>query len=402
LNLKETSPVCDVSVERSIAGHFATLEDPRSAVQSRHTLIEIITLAIAATLAGADSWVAIATFAKNQEAWLRTFLELPNGIPSHDCFGRVFALINPERFAACFRPWSESVSALIPDEIVAVDGKTLRRSQDRSKGLAALHLVSAWATNNRVVLGPVATDVKSHEITAIPELLQWLTLQGCIVTLDARGCQTKSAAQIMAQGGEDVLALKGNPETLAAEVEEAFSEADARDYAGIESECFETIEHGHGRLETRRYRTLGDLSGVPRSALWEGMNRIGMVESRREAAGKVTFETRYDMGSIAPSAERFARATRGHWGIENGLHWNLDISFREEECRVRDPVARENLAVLRHIALSRLKNDNAKLGILNKRLQAAWSEDDLTKLLFEPFTQKDEAGASGVSNISKA
>ena len=394
--------MCDLSAERSIAGHFATLEDPRSAVQSRHELTEIITIAIAATLAGADSWVAIETFAKKKEAWLRTFLQLPNGIPSHDCFGRVFALINPEQFEACFRQWSESVSELIPDEIIAVDGKTLRRSHDRGKGLAALHLVSAWATSNRVVLGQVATDTKSNEITAIPALLQWLKLQGCIVTIDAMGCQTKIAAQIIAQGGDYVLALKGNQETLAAEVEEAFIDADANDYVGVESDFYETVERGHGRLETRRYYTLGDLSGVPRSALWESMNMVGMVESRREMAGKVTFETRYYIGSIGTSAERFARATRGHWGVENGLHWNLDISFREDECRVRDPIARENLAVLRHIALSRLKNDDAKLGMLNKRLQAAWSEDYLTKLLFEPFSKKDEAKTSVVANISKA
>nr|WP_274600256.1 ISAs1 family transposase [Thiocystis violacea] len=211
-----------------------------------------------------------------------------------------------------------------------------------------------------------------------------MKLEGCIVTIDAMGCQTKIAEQIIAQGGDDVLALKGNQETLAGEVEEAFINADASDYAGLDSESLETVERGHGRLETRRYRTLGDLSGVARSALWEAMNMIGMVESRREVAGKVSIETRYFIGSIGTSAARFAHATRGHWGIENGLHWNLDISFREDECRVRDPVARENLAVLRHLALSRLKNDDTKLGLQNKRLKAASDEDDLTKLFFEP------------------
>jgi len=394
--------VCDLSVERSIASHFAVLEDPRSAIQSRHKLIEMIVIAIAATLSGADGWVGVETFAKGKEAWLRTFLELPKGIPSHDCFGRVFALINPERFAACFRQWSEAVAELIPDEIIAVDGKTLRRSHNRAKGLAALHLVSAWATANRVVLGQVATQAKSNEITAIPQLLQWLKLEGCIVTIDAMGCQTKIAEQIIDQGGDYVLALKGNQETLAAEVEEAFIDADARDYAGVDSEFLETVERGHGRLETRRYRTLGDLCGVPRSAVWSAMNMVGMVESRREVAGKITVETRYYIGSIGTSAARFARAVRGHWGIENGLHWNLDISFREDECRVRDPVARENLAVLRHIALSRLKNDDIKLGLQNKRLKAACSERYLTKLLFESPKGKDEAKTLEPPNISKA
>jgi predicted transposase YbfD/YdcC len=283
-----------------------------------------------------------------------------------------------------------------------VDGKTLRRSHNRGKGLAALHLVSAWATANRVVLGQVATDAKSNEITAIPRLLEWLKLEGCIVTIDAMGCQTKIAKQIIDQGGDDVLSLKGNQETLAAEVEEAFIAADANDDAGGDTDFIETVERGHGRIETRRYRTLGDLSGVPRSLLWEAMNMIGMVESRREVAGKVSIETRYYIGSIGTSAARFARAVRGHWGIENGLHWNLDISFREDECRVRDPVARENLAVLRHLALSRLKNDDTKLGVQNKRLRAACNEDYLTKLLFESHTSKDQASASESVNISRA
>jgi len=314
----------------------------------------------------------------------------------------VFARIDPAQFAACFRQWSASVSELIPDEIIAVDGKTLRRSHNRGKGLAALHLVSAWATANRVVLGQVATDAKSNEITAIPRLLEWLKLEGCIVTIDAMGCQTKIAEQIIHQGGDYVLALKGNQETLAAEVEEAFIDADARDYAGVDSEFLETVERGHGRLETRRYRTLGDLSSVPRSALWEAMNMIGMVESRREVAGKVSVETRYFIGSIGTGAARFAQAVRGHWGIENGLHWNLDISFREDECRVRDPVARENLAVLRHLALSRLKHDDTKLGIQNKRLKAGWDESYLSKLLFESPQRKDGQDASVTANISGA
>ena len=394
--------MCDLSVERSIAAHFAMLDDPRCDIQRRHTLIEMIIIAIAATLSGADGWVAIEAFAKAKEAWLRSFLELPYGIPSHDCFGRVFGLIDPAQFAACFRQWSASVAELIPDEIVAVDGKTARRSHHRAKGLAALHLVSAWATANRVVLGQVATAAKSNEITAIPRLLEWLKLEGCIVTIDAMGCQRTIAKQIIDQGGDYLLALKGNQETLAAEVEEAFIDADARDYAGVASEFLETVERGHGRIETRRYRTLGDLSGVPRSAVWEAMNMIGMVESHREVAGKVSIETRYYIGSIGTSAARFARAARGHWGVENDLHWNLDISFREDECRVRDPVARENLAVLRHIALSRLKNDDTKLGIQNKRLRAGWNEDYLTKLLFESPKSKGDTETSAPANISQA
>ena len=309
-------------------------------------------------------------------------------------------MLAPEAFEACFRAWVASIHDVIPGEIIAIDGKTLRRSHDRAKGLAALHLVSAWATANRVVLGQVATDAKSNEIAAIPQWLALLRLHGGIVTIDAMGCQTKIAEQIIEQGGDYVLALKGNQSTLAAEVEEAFIDADAKDYAGVASEFLDTVERGHGRVETRRYRTLGDLSGVPRSALWQAMNMIGMVESQREVDGKISRETRFYIGSIGTSVTDFARAVRGHWGVENELHWTLDVAFREDDCRVRDVAARENLAVLRQIALTRLKQDNTKLGIKNKRLKAAWDEGYLTTLLFDAPESKTHAGASDPSNIS--
>ena len=287
-------------LDRSLVVHFAPLEDPRDALRRRHKLIEMVVIAIAAVLCGADGWVAIAAFGRAKESWLRQFLELPHGIPSHDTFGRVFALLAPAAFEACFRAWVETIRSVIPGEVIALDGKTLRRSHDRAAGLGALHLVSAWACANRVVLGQVATEAKSNEITAIPQLLALLHLEGCIVTIDAMGCQTRIAAQIIAQGGDYLLALKGNQGTLEGEVEEAFIDADARDYAGVDSQVLETVERGHGRRETRRYRTLGDLSGVPRSAVWAGMNMIGMVESRREVNGKVSTETRFYIGSMAP------------------------------------------------------------------------------------------------------
>jgi predicted transposase YbfD/YdcC len=295
-----------------------------------------------------------------------------------------------------------SIRTVIPGEIIAIDGKTLRRSHDRAKGLAALHLVSAWASANRMVLGQVATEAKSNEITAIPALLQLLMLEGCIVTIDAMGCQTRIAEQIIEQGGDYVLALKGNQETLAAEVEEAFITADARDYADMETDFMETIERGHGRVETRRYRTLTDLSGISRHPLWKAMNMIGMVESIREANGKCSSETRFFIGSIGPDAQTFATAVRQHWGIENKLHWGLDVSFREDDCRVREAQARENLAVLRHIAMNRLKQDPSKLGIDTKRLKAAWSESYLAQLLFQPPKPSKEKAASGPANISNA
>ena len=391
--------MCEANLDRSLIGHFSPLEDQRCPINRRHVLVEMIVIAMAAVMCGADGWVAVAQFGRSKETWLREFLTLPNGIPSHDTFGRVFSLLQPQAFEDCFRSWVASIREVIPGEIIAVDGKTLRRSHDRAAGLAALHLVSAWAAANRVVLGQVATEAKSNEITAIPQLLALLRIKGCIVTIDAMGCQTKIAEQIVEQEGDYVLALKGNQGTLASEVEEAFIDADARDYAGMESEFLETAEHGHGRIETRHYRTLGDLSGVPRSALWRGMNMIGMVESQRTVEGKTSCETRFFIGSIGTDATCFARAVRDHWGIENELHWTLDVAFREDDSRVREPAARENLAVLRHIALTRLKKDNTKLGIKNKRLKAGWDERYLARLLFESPVSIEKTTPSDSSNI---
>jgi len=390
-----------VNGERALTEHFSSLEDERCPLKRRHILQEMIVIAIAAVLCGADGWVAIAAFGRAKQTWFEQFLKLPHGIPSHDTFGRVFGLLEPEAFEACFRAWVASICDLIPGEVVAVDGKTLRRSHNRSKGLAALHMVSAFATANRVVLGQVATEAKSNEITAIPRLLEMLHLAGCIVTIDAMGCQVKIAEQIIDQGADYVLALKGNQETLAAEVEEAFIDADAKGYADMPSDFIETVEQGHGRRETRRYRTLGDLSGVARSPLWKAMNMIGMVESERELNGKITRETRFYIGSIGTDAATFARTVRAHWGIENSLHWSLDMAFREDESRVRDDLARENLAVLRHIALNRLKNDDTKLGIQNKRLRAGWDENYLAHLLFEPPNLPRKHPVSTTANISR-
>jgi predicted transposase YbfD/YdcC len=394
-------PMPEMPLDRSLMTHFAPLEDPRCALKRRHNLFDMIVMAIAATLCGADGWVQIAEFGRSKQAWLERFLELPNGIPAHDTFGRVFSLLQPEAFEACFRNWVEAIREVIPGEVIAIDGKTLRRSHDRGKGLAALHVVSAWATANRVVLGQVVTEAKSNEITAIPQVLELLDLNGCIVTIDAMGCQSAIAEQIVAQGGRYVLALKGNQGTLAAEVEEAFIEADAQEYVGLDAPFLETIEQGHGRRETRRYRTLGDLSGVPRRALWKAMDMIGMVESEREVNGVITRETRFYIGAIGTDVETFARAVRGHWGVENQLHWSLDVSFNEDGSRVRDPEARENLALIRRIALTRLQHDETKLGIQSKRLKAAWNERYLTKLLFEAPKITPQKAASKGSNIRK-
>ena len=372
------------NLEGSLAGHFVTLEDPRDPAKRRHKLIDMVVIAIAAVICGADDWVGVAAFGRAKETWFRQFLELPNGIPAHDTFGRVFSLLAPGAFEECFRAWVAAIRQVLPGEIVAIDGKTLRRSHDRAAGLAPLHLVSAWATANRVALGQIATEAKSNEITAIPRLLELLALKGCIVTIDAMGCQTKIAEQIIDAGADYVLALKGNQSTLAEEVEEAFIDADARDYADVPVDVLETVEQGHGRKETRRYTVLGDLKGVSRQSLWKGLDAICMVESEREIDGRTSRECRYYIGSIGTDAKQFAHAVRAHWSIENSLHWTLDVAFREDESRLRDPSGRENFAVLRHMALTLLKNDKStKTGIKNKRLKAGWDNDYLAKLLMQ-------------------
>lgn len=368
----------------SLKSHFSILEDTRDPLRRRHLLIDILMIAIAAVLCGADGWTEIEEFGKSNESWFRKFLKLDNGIPSHDTFGRVFSLLSPTAFEKRFRAWIESVREVYEaEEIVAIDGKTLRRSHDRKRGQGPLHMVSAWAVNNRVVLGQRATEAKSNEITAIPELLDTLMLHGCIVTIDAMGCQKAIAKKIVDQGGEYVLALKGNQGALSAAVEEAFIDADARNYEGMQSDYFETVERGHGRVDTRRYRTLGQLDGIARVGQWKKLNVLGMVQSIREQSGHTSSEYRYYIGSIGSDARRFATAARGHWGVENDLHWSLDIAFREDESRIRQPRAAENFAVLRHIALARLKNEKTlKRGIKTKRLKAGWDEGYRAKLLF--------------------
>ena len=372
------------NIPRSLFDHFVVIEDIRDEKKRRHLLIDMLVIAITAVICGADGWTQVAAFGKAKEAWFRQFLQLPNGIPSHDTFGRVFSVLSPEVFEARFREWVASVREVCGEDIVAIDGKSLRRSHCRKKGLGPLHMVSAWSVANGLVLAQQATEAKSNEIAAIPEVLALLELKGCIVTIDAMGCQKAIAKDIVAQGGDYVLALKGNQSTLAQAVEELFIDADAVDYAGWPMDSYETIDRGHGRIETRRYFTLTAVDKIPQSADWEKLNMVGMVQSERQVNDKTTQETRFYIASIGGDAQRFAWAVRNHWGIENGVHWCLDIAFREDESRVRDRQAANNLAVMRHIALNLLKKDaTIKGGIKTKRLVAGWDEDYLANLLFE-------------------
>lgn len=369
----------------TISEHFSSLKDPRTGRMVDHYLIEILIIAICAVICGADDWVAIEQFGQAKEKWFRTFLHLPNGIPSHDTFRRVFAQLEPEAFQACFVSWMRGIAQLSQGEIVSIDGKCLRRSHDRGSGKAAIYMVSAWAATNRLVLGQRKTEEKSNEITAIPELLSRLALQGCIVTIDAIGCQTNIAQQIIQQEADYVLALKGNQGTLHQDVESLFVYAFEKEFQAIDHHTYQTVEKGHGRVEIRRYWTISDpefLTWLDPKNKWAGLRSIGRVEAQRIIDDDVTSEIRYYISSLAGDAAQFGRAVRTHWQIENCVHWVLDISFREDDCRIRTGSGPQNMAVLRHIALNLLgQEQSAKCGVKNKRLKAAWDNDYLLKVL---------------------
>jgi len=376
---------------KSLLDHFEHLPDPRISRTRDHDLIDVLVIAVCTLLCGGETFNDMADFGRAKLDWFRTFLSLRNGIPSHDTFNRVFAALDPKGFLECFLKWTESLRRAIPQEIVALDGKALRRALAGDQSIQ--YIVSAWAEGNGLALGQLKVADKSNEITAVPELLRVLELAGCIVTLDAMGCQKKIAKEIIAADADYVLALKGNQEKVHEEVrsflDATLEEKNRKRPTGAEVpkeaqnlKVLETVEKDHGRMETRRYYQSDCLDWFADKEKWEGLKSVGMVESVRVVKGKTTVERRYFLSSLPLGVETFARAVRSHWGVENKLHWVLDVCFREDQSRAREGHAAENLATLRRLALNLLKREKTKKrGIRGKMLNAGWDHPYLLRLL---------------------
>ena len=367
--------------------HFAPLEDPRLDNHNRrHEFYDILVITMLGTICGADTWTEICEFALAKIDWLKTFLTLPNGIPSHDTFGRIFSLINPETFEKCFCEWITSLSLDIKDEIISIDGKTLRGSHNRKHGQKALHLVSAWASNNRIMLGQVKTEEKSNEIEAIPRILKMIDVSNSIVTIDAMGCQKDIAKEIIKQGADYVLALKENQKTLYDDVNSIFARAEENKEKQYKKMLhLRRIEkiHDHGRVETRKYTLVSARDPLMFELRWPGLKGIGKLEVTRTTDNVVERSTRYFLTSLEyENIDKFMQAQRKHWNIEINLHWSLDVSFREDLNRVRIGHAAENLAIVRRIALNLLKQEQThKRGISCRRKRAGWDNQYLMQVL---------------------
>jgi predicted transposase YbfD/YdcC len=366
----------------SVSVHFADMPDPRSVHGLRFPLVGLVTMAICGVICGAEDWVGVAMFARAKQRWFRSFLDLPEQMPSDDTFRRVFARIDPDAFEACFRAWTGALAGELYG-VVSLDGKTLRRSFDAAAGKAAIHMVSAWAGEHGLVFGQLAVDGKSNEITAIPRLLELLDLKGLTVTIDAIGCQKTIAQKIVQAGGEYVLAVKGNQPTLHENIARVFDRACTHGWRDAAHDTHTHVEKGHGRIESRTTTITWSPRDLIEASGWAGVACLVRVQRERTVGDTTTVTTHHFIASVPTHrAERVAEAVRMHWGVENGLHWRLDVSMSEDQCRLRTGHGAENFSRLRRIALNTLRRDQSvKAGLKNKRLNAAWDHDYLIRLL---------------------
>jgi predicted transposase YbfD/YdcC len=373
----------DVDAPPGLLRAFAELKDPRMNRTKRHSLGDILAIAICAIICGADAWTQVAKFGRCKLKWFKTFLELSNGVPSHDTFGRVFAALDPVAFEECFMKWIAALTTASAGRLIAIDGKTIRRSLDTANDKAAIHMVSAWCEANHMVLGQLATDAKSNEITAIPELMKLLDLNSAVVTIDAAGCQKKIAQQVVDQGGHYILQLKGNQGSLHNETVMLFDECLTDDCHGIAYSTADTVDKGHGRIEERRIWATSEVNWFAEKDKWKNLRSLIRVQAKRTLNGQSSTEYRYYISDLpADNASGLLAYIRGHWGVENSLHWSLDISFREDDRRIRQGHAAENFARLSRIALNLLKAETTNDGgIKTKRLCCGWDHDYLLKVL---------------------
>jgi predicted transposase YbfD/YdcC len=366
----------------SIVEHFEDLPDPRREdANKRHKLIDIIVLSLCGVLCGCEAFTEIEDFGKHKEDFFRQFLELPNGIPSHDTFGRVFQLLDAEAFEECCLAWVRSLRDDLQDTNIAIDGKTLRRSFDRAENLRPLHVLSVWCAEHNLILGQTAVDVKGNEINALPGTIEKLNVEGATVSIDAAGCQRAIATVIRKKKADYVLALKGNQGHLNDDVRSFFESCVANDFDGVAHSFHETHDQRHGRREHRRYYVVEVPSDIRNASLWRDLQTVCMVKSEVTQGGKTTSEPRYYISSLPCDARRVAGSIRSHWSVENNLHWVLDVVFREDDSRIRKGHAAENMAMLRRLTLSLLNQDKSKGSLKGKRKRAGWDNDFLLQVL---------------------